>query len=411
VRRLPLIRMAWRNVWRNKRRSAITVAALAVAAGSTIWFMGWGDGFTDKMAEDTVKSGVGHVVIEPEGFEKDPQIGKYIEDPPPVVAVVEKTEGVKTWAPRVEVRGLATTPENSMGAVIYGVDPVRERHVSVFTARITEGNFFRSADDEGLIIGHKMASVLGVELGDLVGVMVQSLDGEVKAEAYELVGMIRTGNPMFDNGFVMLPINAAQELIGYGSGYNKIAVIAETAGDADEISDAINDKLPPNDLEALTWYEVSPQAYQFYEMMLVFMGFMLVLLVVLASFGVTNTILMSVMERVQEFGVMAAVGLRPFQVFRLILYEASVLSFAGVVVGLIAGGFITWLNSIYGVDLGFWSSGVQMTGLLDPVIYFAVKPYAFVVTGTAVLFIGVVSSVYPGVKAARFRPVDAMRHV
>jgi ABC-type lipoprotein release transport system permease subunit len=411
VKRLPLMRMAWRNVWRDKRRSAITIAALAVAAGSTVWFMGWGDGFTEKMAEDTVKSGVGHVVVEPKGFEKDPQIEKYIADPAPVVAVVEETKGVKTWAPRVEVRGLATTPENSMGAVIYGVDPVRERRVSIFGSRVTEGKFFGSADDEGVIIGHKMADVLGVELGDLVGIMVQGLDGEVKAEAYELVGTIRTGNPMFDNGFVILPMTATQELIGYGSGYNKIAVIADSAGDSSKIRDAINDRLPPDDLEALTWYEVSPQAYQFYEMMLVFMGFMLVLLVVLASFGVTNTILMSVMERVQEFGVMAAVGLRPFQVFRLILYEASVLSFVGVVAGLIAGGFITWLNSIYGVNLGFWSSGVQMTGLLDPVIYFALNPYAFAVTGVAVLFIGIVSSVYPGVKAARFRPVEAMRHV
>ncbi|UCE27668.1 MAG: ABC transporter permease [Candidatus Coatesbacteria bacterium] len=411
MKRLPLMRTAWRNVWRNKRRSAITIAALAVAAGSTVWFMGWGDGFTEKMAEDTVKSGMGHVVVEPKGFEKDPQISEYIDDPAPVVSLIEGTDGVETWAPRVEARGLATTPENSMGAVVFGVDPARERRASVFPNRIVEGSFFGYGDEEGVIIGHKMADVLGVELGDPVGVMVQSLDGEVRAEAYELVGIIRTGNPMFDNGFVILPIAAAQELIGYGSGYNKIAIIAESAGDASKIRDAINDRLPPDDLEALTWYEVSPQAYQFYQMMLVFMGFMLILLIVLASFGVTNTILMSVLERVHEFGVMAAVGLRPFQVFRLIFYEASVLSFIGVVVGLIAGGILTWINSIYGVDLGFWASGVQMTGLLDPVIFFALKPYAFVVTGIAVFFIGVVSSIYPGIKAARFRPVEAMRHV
>lgn len=411
MKRLPLMRMAWRNVWRNKRRSAITIAALAVAAGSTVWFMGWGDGFTEKMAEDTVKSGVGHVVVEPKGFEKDPQIGKYIAEPAPVVAVVEGTDGVETWAPRVEVRGLAITPENSMSAVIYGVDPARERRVSIFPSRVVEGSFFKSAGDEGVIIGYKMADVLDVELGDLVGVMVQSLDGEVKAEAYELSGIIRTGIPTFDNGFVILPIRATQELVGYGSGYNKIAVIAESAGDASKIRDAINNRLPPDDMEALTWYEVSPQAYQFYQMMLVFMGFMLVLLVVLASFGVTNTILMSVLERVAEFGVMAAVGLRPFQVFKLILYESSILSFFGVVVGLIGGGILTWINSIYGVDLGFWASGVQMTGLLDPVIYFAFNPYTFAVTGIAFLFIGVVSSIYPGVKAARFRPVEAMRYV
>jgi ABC-type lipoprotein release transport system permease subunit len=402
--------MAWRNVWRNKRRSAITVAAMASAAGFVVWFSAFGEGFSEKMAEDAVKSGLGHVVVEPAAFEKNPEVEKYLKDPAPLEALVSRTPGVKFWAPRVEMRGLASSPENSMGAVVYGVDPRRERRTSVWAQRVTEGRFFDAPDEAGVIIGYKMAEVLGVEEGDMVGVMVQNLDGELAAEAYELVGLLRMGNPDFDNGAVLLPIGRAQRLLGYGEGYNKIVIMAQSRNDVNDVRDALAAEAPPG-VEALAWYEVSPQAYQYYEMMSGMMTFMLLLLIVLASLGTTNTILMSVLERINEFGVMAAIGLRPWQVFRLVAYEAVALSFLGIVVGLAGGGLATWINSIYGADLGAWASSIEMIGMLDPVVTFVARPAHFVSAAATIFIVGLLSAIYPGVKAARLRPVDAMRHV
>jgi putative ABC transport system permease protein len=410
VKRLPLWRMAWRNVWRNKRRSAITVAAMASAAGFVVWFEAFGEGFSEKMAEDAVKSGLGHVVVEPAGFEKNPEVKKYLADPAPLEALVARTAGVEAWAPRVEVRGLASSPENSMGAVVYGVDPRRERRTSVWPRRVTEGRFFEDSDEAGVIIGYKMAEVLGVEEGDMVGVMVQNLNGELAAEAYELVGLLRMGNPEFDNGAVLLPLGQAQRLLGYGAGYNKIVVMAQSRNDVDAVRDALAAEVPAG-VEVLPWYEVSPQAYQYYKMMANMMVFVLLLLIILASFGTTNTVLMSVRERINEFGVMAAIGLRPWQIFRLVAYEAAVLSLLGVTVGLAAGGLAAWINTIYGADLGAWSSSVEMIGFLDPVVPFVIRPGQFVAAAAAVFAVGLLSAIYPGVKAARLRPVEAMREV
>lgn len=410
MKRLPLWKMAWRNVWRNKRRSAITVAAMASAAGFVVWFEAFGEGFSEKMAEDSVRSGLGHVVVEPVAFEKNPEVKKYLADPAPLEALVSRTAGVEAWAPRVEIRGLASSPENSMGAVVYGVDPRRERGTSVWPQRITEGEFFRDPDEAGVIIGYKMAEVLGVEVGDMVGVMIQNLDGELAAEAYELVGLLRMGNPDFDNGAVMLPVGQAQRLTGYGAGYNKIVIMAQSRNDVDAVRTALAAEVPAG-VEVLPWYDVSPQAYQYYEMMAGMMIFVLLLLIVLASFGTTNTVLMSVLERINEFGVMTAIGMRPWQVFRLVAYEAVVLSLIGIAVGLTAGGLAAWVNTVYGADLGAWSSSVEMIGFLDPIVTFVMRPSQFVAAGAAVFIVGVLSSIYPGVKAARLRPVEAMRQV
>jgi putative ABC transport system permease protein len=120
---------------------------------------------------------------------------------------------------------------------------------------------------------------------------------------------------------------------------------------------------------------------------------------------------MSVLERINEFGVMAAIGMRPWQVFRLVAYEAVVLSLIGIAVGLTAGGLAAWVNTIYGADLGAWSSSVEMIGFLDPVVTFVMRPSQFVAAGAAVFIVGVLSAIYPGVKAARLRPVEAMRQV
>jgi putative ABC transport system permease protein len=410
VKRLPLWKMAWRNVWRNKRRSAITVAAMASAAGFVVWFEAFGEGFSEKMAEDSVKSGLGHVVVEPAGFEKNPEVKKYLADPAPLQALVARTPGVEAWSPRVEIRGLASSPENSMGAVVYGVDPRRERGTSVWPQRISEGKFFRDRDEAGVIIGYKMAEVLGVEVGDMVGVMVQNLNGELAAEAYELVGLLHMGNPDFDNGAVMLPLGQAQRLLGYSDGYNKIVVMARSRDDVDAVCAALAAGVPAG-VEAVPWYEVSPQAYQYYKMMANMMVFVLLLLIILASFGTTNTVLMSVLERINEFGVMAAIGMRPWQVFRLVAYEAVVLSLMGITVGLTVGGLAAWVNTIYGADLGAWSSSVEMIGFLDPVVTFVLRPGQFVAAAAAVFAVGVLSAIYPGVKAARLRPVEAMRQV
>lgn len=411
MKRLPLFRLAWRNVWRNRRRTIITIAALTVAATAIVWFSSLVDGMLEDLVKAQIQNGMGHVSVQPVGFEKNPLVDKYLHDPAPLVGIVKNELLVKTWAPRIEARGLASSPENSLGATIYGIDPTREKGVSSFHQAIAEGSYFISADESGVIIGSKMAEVLNVDLGDLVAVLVQNLKGEVAAEAYPLVGIMHTGFPNLDNNLVLMPLAQAQKQVSYGDSYTKIIIMAHQSEDMARLKASLAEKINEPGVEVKTWEELYPMQQQLTQLYNASMVFFMLLFIILTSFGMINTILMSVLERINEFGMMAALGMRPGQIFRLIMYEAVVLAFFGTLCGLAVGGGLDYINSIYGINLSAVAGTLKTLGLLSTVITTIIKPGAFILAALTVFITALVSALYPALKAARLRPLAAIRHI
>jgi len=411
MRRLPLFRLAWRNVWRNRRRTLITIAALMVSATAIVWFRSLVDGMLEDLVKAQIQNGMGHVAVQPVGFEKNPLVDKYLHDPALLVDIVHNDPLVRTWAPRVEARGLASSPENSLGATICGIDPAREPGVSSFHEAIAQGSYFTNQDENGVIIGSKMAEVLNVDLGDLVAVLVQNLKGEVAAEAYPVVGIMHTGFPNLDNNLVLMTLARAQQQIGYGYAYTKIVIMAPQSSDMAKLKASLAGKITVPGVEVKTWEELYPMQQQLTQLYDASMVFFMLLFIILTSFGMINTILMSVLERINEFGMMAALGMRPGQIFRLIMYEAIVLAFFGTLVGLGVGGGLAYINSIYGINLSAVAGTLKTMGLLSTVITTVIKPGAFVLAALTVLITALVSALYPALKAARLRLLAAIRHI
>lgn len=411
MKRLPLFRLAWRNVWRNRRRTLIATAALAVAATALVWFRAMGDGMMDDVINSNTSNGTGHVVVQPVGFDKNPLIEKYLHNPQLLVDELESNPLVKAYAPRVEAKGLASSPENSMGATIYGIDPTLEMSVSAFHTVITKGSYFSDVEDTGIIVGSKMAEVLNVEVGDLVAVHIQNLEGEVAAEAYEVKGIMHTGFTSLDNNLVLLPLPLVQKQVGYEGTYTKLVVIARDSNKLPELKSSVDAGISDKAVEVKTWEEISPAGYQMSQMVNASMVFFTLLLIVLCSFSMINTILMTVLERIREFGMMSALGIRPFQLFRLIIYESVIIALFGTIAGLSLGGTLSYINSIYGIDVSSVSSGGKFMGIFSPVIIFHIKPGAFILAATMVFSTAVISAIYPALKTAKLKPIDAIRHV
>ncbi|MCP4229481.1 MAG: ABC transporter permease [bacterium] len=409
-RRIPLWKMAWRSVWRNRRRTAITTAALVISAASFIWLYAFLKGFSVKMVEDTIAGGIGHVQIHADGFNVNPTTDKVIAAPEALENEISQIPEVKAFAPRVKFSGIAQTPYNAIGCSVLGVDPRREMDVSIFSERIIEGEWF--ADGEGaygVIIGYKMAENMEAELGDLVAVIAQDIDGDISAEAFELVGIIKTGNPEIDNAQVLLPIYEAQRIIGYDDQISEIVIVAEGPKAVDPLKLVVLEIVPEEGYEVLTWYEVSKMAYEYYNIMIGTFIFIMLLFIVLASFGVMNTVLNSILERIKEFGLLKALGVRPRQIFGLILLEGFALSLLGLVLGIVSGWLITFPFTLTGINVSFWSEGMGLIGSLDPVIPMVLDFGAYLFAGIIVVITGLLSAVYPAFKAARIRPVIAMR--
>ncbi len=410
ARRIPLWRMAWRGVWRNRRRTAITTAALVISAASFIWMYAFFKGFSVKLVDDTIASGIGHVQVHADGFNKNPTTDKYIASPGPIIEEINETEETLYVAPRVKFNGIAQTPYNAIGCTVLGIDPSREKDISVFDECIIEGDWLEEgAEAYGVIIGYKMADNMEAELGDLVAVIAQDADGDISAEAFELVGIIKTGNPEIDNAQVLLPIGEAQRLIGYDDQISEIVIVAERPEAVDPLKTAVSAIVPEEGFEVLTWYEVSKMAYEYYNIMMGTFFFIMLLFIVLASFGVMNTVLNSILERVKEFGLLKALGVRPRQIIGLILLEGLALSQLGLVLGLVVGWLITFPFTLTGINVAFWSDAMGLIGSLDPVLPMVMDVWAFLFAAIIVAATGFLSAIYPAFKAARIKPVIAMR--
>jgi ABC-type lipoprotein release transport system permease subunit len=398
-------------VWRNRRRTIITIAALMISATAIVWFRSLVDGMLDDMVKAQMQYGMGHVSVQPVGFEKNPLVDKYLHDPKPLEDIVQNEPLVKTWAPRVEARGLASSPENSLGATIYGIDPAREKGVSGFHKAIAQGSYFQSADENGVIIGSRMAEVLNIDLGDLVAVLVQNLKGEVAAEAYPVVGIMHTGFPNLDNNLVLMPLARAQQQIGYGDRYTKIVIMAPESSDMAKLKASLAGKINMPGVEVKTWEELYPMQQQLTQLYNSSMIFFMLLFIILTSFGMINTILMSVLERINEFGMMAALGMRPGQIFRLILTESFLISLLSIVIGFGAATALGFFTQNQGISMKVFGAPDYLAqfGLGNAVLFTKVNWDGFIISLCVIVGMGFLASLYPAICTGRMKPMPALK--
>lgn len=383
------------------------------------------------MVETTVRLHTGHLQIHGQGFLKRNAIETMIKNPGPVEEALGAMEDVVSFSPRVVLKGLASTAENSIGVKVYGIEPEAESRVTMISQKIIKGRYLASGDTRAAVIGIELAEDLEAEIGSKVVIMAQSLDGTLGAELVRVRGIFRTGSPSFDRAIVYVMIDDAKRLLGIGDAVHEFAVIAGAGGSAAggsggvggfgvrasglESVDTIKERLLARPdfegLEVVDWKEITPMLVQMMEAKRV--GLMIVLAIVFAivALGIVNTMLMAVMERIKEFGLMKSLGARPVHLVALILTEAFFLGLLGLVFGLTLGFSVVYYFSVYGIDLTSFSDALSNLLPGEAVMYPGFSPRYTVISSIAIVIISVVASIYPAVKAARLRPVDALRHI
>jgi len=401
-------RLAWRNVWRNRRRTGLCVAATVFAVFLVVLSVAMADGTHEKMIEDGVRMQSGHVTVTGVGYLDDRTLERFVVLSPELVSRLEDEPAVLGWTPRLTSFALLSEETASQGSVILGVDPETEGRVSTLPERVHQGRFLAPGRSGEIVLGERQADSLGAQLGDEILVYGVAYSLETAYELFTLVGTLKLPDPEFERNLALIDLADAQEFYVYGDRVTEIAVRLESADDVGPVRDALAVGL--TDVEVHTWDELMPELEQFVVLDDAGMYIILVILIVVVGFGILNTILMAILERVRELGMMMALGLRPAAVFRVVYWESIFVAGVGLVIGLA----LVIPTVAYFVANPIPLTGESMSGMaelvgMEPVVTFELEPLNPVVSALTILVVGIIAAFYPALKASRGRPVDALR--
>jgi ABC-type lipoprotein release transport system permease subunit len=400
-------------------------------------FMGMGDGSHEQMIDLGVRQGsAGHVVVQAAGYQKDRSLELLVPNPE---AVRREAEAALPGA-RVVLRayggGLAKTSSNSVGVMFAGVEPARERQVSDLPNRIVRGVYLEAGDAEvraaeargpklwcarpsprGLpvrpaVLGAQLAKTLSLNLCDKLVVDAQGM-AEMESGQFRVVGLFETGSSELDGFFLHLPLTEVQRLLHIGRGVHQVAVFRADAKGAAAAAAAVRARVADGGLVVLPWDQALPEIAEFIWLDDASMYVFLAIVFLIVGIGVLNTVLMSVMERIREFGLMRALGAGPARVITVVLAEAAIIGIIGIGVGLSLGLSINHYFETTGLDLnaisegGFQGAGVAMTGVIYSRLYLS----SALAATLSVLGMALVSALYPALRAARLRVLKAIHDV
>ncbi len=406
-----LLKIAWRNVWRNPRRSWVLVTAIGMGIFSFIGSTTFMDGFAFQMVDSAIDLQGGHIEIGKRGHHDNPTIRSFIAEPRVVEEALAGLEGVR-YAPEVRAPGMANSPEQAAGVVIHGVEPAREPDVTVIARTVTEGGYLSPEGKANeVLVGAALAKRLKVRLGEKIVLMANDLQNDVSAGAYRVVGLFRTNNTEFDKANVYLHIDEARRLLGYDAEAVTVFSLRLDRGvKLDPLVETLRARLEPLGLEVLSWKDRFPllvlamEAYDYSIIMLV------VILFTAVAFTLVNAFLMVIFERIREIGIMMANGARPRQIRFMLYFEAIFLLLLGLGAGAALSALALGYWVVNGMDLSSFAAGLGAYGI-GTVVY----PYfdwGHLGLGFLLIVVMVFLSVlYPAYRAGRFEVVEALTYV
>lgn len=416
---LPLLlRLAWRNLWRHRRRTVITLSSIALGFGLAVLSIGIGDGSHNSLVRNAINLGEGHLTVQPRGYLEAPANYRYLADGKALAAQLAALEIPGRIAPRIALQVLASTASNAVGAAVEGIANATDPRAMMLRPRLVEGEWLAPGDARGLLIGDGMARKLKARLGGRLVVMAGTRGGDSQAQLGRVRGIFDSGIDELDDFLILSDIDFARQfLLGEGAApadepLTRFAIFLDDEKDLAEWRGRLVQAVENDSVVALDWQAMMPQLVQFIIVDDVGNYIFLVLILLVVVFGIVNTVLMSVLERTREFGLLRALGLSRRHLLALVFCESLLLSLLAVAIGwLVGGGVHLWFGH-HGIDFSglMGEQGTQMMGtFMDPVVYTELSPRR-VAQLTLIIFATTLGSgIYPALKAARVTPVQALR--
>ncbi len=404
------ILMGWRNIWRNPRRTLVILAAVVVGVWSMIFLAALMRGVSDQLLENGISTLTGHLQIQQEGYREDPVIQNHIKEPEQVArALKEALPPGALWTERIRVSAIANTARHTQGVTLVGIDPDREARVSFIGEAVQEGDYLVPDDLYGIIVGASLAEDFETRLDRRIVLMSRDTGGEVSSRAFRIRGIFRAELEATEKEFVFITMAAARDMLGLDQGISEAAVLLPSHDLTNDTANKLKRMLDTPPLTIVTWEEMLPLARVSIELYDTFIFVWFLVVFIAMGFGIVNTLLMAVFERIREFGLLKALGMRPLGIVQGVLTESFFLLLLGTAAGSLLGVLSVSLLSETGIDLSAMAAGLEYAGM-PRVVYPVLQGGDFLLANATVLFLGILVSLYPAVKAARLIPVKALIH-
>ena len=413
MKRTSLWVMAWRNLGRNRRRTLLTLASIAFGVFLAIFSMASQDRNWQDMIDLGARMGGGHVTVQHSEYLDTPSLSRTVTGTDALIAASLGDAEVDRALARISGQLMVSTARESYGSAFIAFDPEAEDATTLsYLEAVSEGEMFAADDATGMVIGAQLAQNLGAELGDRVVYTATDRNGDIVAGLGRVRGILRTGAPSIDVGMVLLPIEAVRGVLGFAPDEStQVALFIADHRRSEALATRLQERLG-NDAAAIPWFEGRPDLYTFIAMKVGGGVIMIGIIALMVAAGIFNTVFVSVMERLREFGIMMAVGFSPAKLFRLVVYESVWLGVIGLVLAaLLTVGPYLYLSRV-GIDMGamIGDSPTEISGVaMASQLRFGIYPENAVRIVALAFAAVVLAGIYPAWRAGRVEPVESIR--
>ncbi|MEO1654160.1 MAG: FtsX-like permease family protein [Bacteroidota bacterium] len=406
---MMIIKIAWKNIWRNPTRSLVVILSVFLGLWSGIFMIAFSNGMNDQRTADQLNNSIGHLKVSHPKFSEEKLTEYYIDKPDQILQSLEVNPAIKAITPRINVTGMASSSSGSFGVDIYGIIPEREKQVFELYKNVIEGAYLEGIKRNPILIGAKLAKRLNLKVRSKMVLTFQNLEGDITSGAFRVAGIYQSNNSAFEETHVFAPHSDLQRILDVPETvFHQIICKTQDYYQAPKIAETLENKVGSNQI--LAWNKIAPELAYLDEIMIYFfMIFMGVILLAL-SMGILNTMLMAVLERTRELGMLMAIGMSRARIFIMIMIETIFLTCTALPIGLAFSWLSIYLTQYYGIDLGAVAEGFSSIGY-SSLVRPSLDIHEYLVISGMVFTAALLSALYPAWKALQLKPAQAIRKI
>ncbi|MDP7567870.1 MAG: FtsX-like permease family protein [Flavobacteriales bacterium] len=401
-----LIKIAWRNVWRNKIRSGVVIISIVLGIWAGLFVMAMTLGLNEQRMNGAISTYLSHIQVHDTQYSKEQNINYYIQNKEKILNKIESDNNIKAYAKRTIVTAMAANSNGSYGVQIVGINPAEEKKLTSISDKLIEGTYLNKFKRNPIIIGNALADKLNLNLRSKIVITLQDINSNIVSTSFRVEGIFRTSSSMFDEATLFVKMDDLEQITGLSGQIHEIAILANSIDNTEKIKSNLNKDILGSKAE--TWSDIAPELGYANEMMSRFIYIFMGIIFLALAFSIINTMLMAVLERRKELGMLMSVGMNKSRIFSMITLETLFISALATPIGMLLSFWTISYFGEVGIDLSAVAKGLESLGIGTRIYTFLPRQLYINITFLSLL-VTFVSALFPARRALKLNPVEAIK--